>query len=553
MCLMKKVALVCGLILSVVTIAACGNKGEEAKGAQVKVAKEGFPIVEEKVELSMFAPNVGSTSYEKMAMMNDYSDKTNVFWKYTTPPDSDLATKLNLAFASGDIQEVLFASRLSKVQEIQYGDNTLLPLDNYIDEGYAPNIKKILDEFPELRNSLTTPDGHIYSLPMLSGKYNLEDEKFAKQTVFPSGPIWYNGKWLDKLGVKELPKTTDEFYDLLIRFRDEDPNGNGKKDEIPLSSAKIDSLRPWMMWSFGVLQQEQQVMDGKVSYGAATENYRAYLAYMNKLYSEKLLDQEVFSQSDDQKKSKGNNDRLGAFTDWFSFFTTNRTQEEAINDPMFYPLSSPESPETVVSATDGVATGAFAITKKTANPEAAIRWVDYFYSNEGSRYFNAGPDEEKGGYWHWAKNDKGEEVRVRNEGITADNAEEERSKITPDYGTVTPKVSSEPVIILSDKNDSVEADAFQQFVNKETAEKIAPYEKIGWPTLYVSKEEQDELGSSLQADLLSYVQQMEAKFITGQEKLTDASWKTYLDTLDSIGVKKYVDVHQKAYDRWSKQ
>lgn len=550
---MKKVVLYCSLILTAVTLAACSGAEKKATDTtKAKVAKTGFPILENKLELSMFAPNIGSTSYEKMAMMNDYSKKTNVFWQYTTPPDSDLATKLNLAFASGDIQDVLFASKVSKVQEIQYGGNTLIPLDKYIEEGYAPNFKKILDAFPGLENSLTTPDGHIYSLPMLSGKYNMEDIDFAKQTVFPSGPVWYNGDWLKKLGVSELPKTTDEFYKLLVRFKEEDPNGNGKKDEIPLSSAKIDSLRPWMMWAFGVLQQEQQVEEDKVSYGAATENYRAYLTFMNKLYSEKLLDQEVFSQSDDQKKSKGNNNRLGAFTDWFSFFTTNRSQEEAVNDPMIFPLSSPESPETVVATTDGIATGAFAITDKAANPAAAIRWVDYFYSDEGSRYFNAGPDKEAGGYWHWDKNDKGEEVRVRNEGITPDNAEEERSKVTPDYGTVTPKVSSESVIILSDKNEPVEVDKFQQFVQKETKEKVAPFEVIGWPTLYLSQEEQDKLGSSLQADLLSYVQQMEAKFITGQEQLTDAGWKTYLDTLNSIGVEKYVEIHQKAYDRWNK-
>lgn len=548
---MKKAVLVCGLVLSMFTMAACSGNDAASKEDQLEVAKEGFPVVDEKLEMSLFAPNVGSVSFENMALLNDYSEMTNVFWNYTTPPDSDLETKLNLAFASGDIQDVLFASKLTKVQEIQYGGNTLVALDELIDAGYAPNIKKILDEFPELRNSLTTPDGHIYSLPLLSGKYNIEDKEFAKQAVFPTGPIWYNGEWLDNLGVTELPKTTDEFYDLLVRFRDEDPNGNGEKDEIPLSSAKIKSLRPWMLWAFGVLQLEQQVIDDEVSYGAATENYRGYLEYMNQLYSEKLLDQEVFSQSDDQKKSKGNDNRLGAFTDWYSFFTTNRTQDEAVNDPMFHPLSSPESPEAVVSTTDGVSTGAFAITNKAVNPEAAIRWVDYFYSDEGSRYLNVGPDEEAGGYWHWEESDNGEEVRVRNEGITGDNAEEERSKVSPDYGTVPPKVSSAPAIVLGDKNEPNEPDAFQVFVNQETTDKVAPYEEIGWPTLYVSKEEQDELGSSLQADLLSYVEQMEAKFITGQEELTDAAWQTYLDTLKSIGVDKYVDVHQRAYDRWS--
>lgn len=45
--------------------------------------------------------------------------------------------------------------------------------------------------------------------------------------------LWINQTWLDKLDM-ELPTTTEEFKEMLIRFRDEDPNGNGEKDEIPL-------------------------------------------------------------------------------------------------------------------------------------------------------------------------------------------------------------------------------------------------------------------------------------------------------------------------------
>ena len=45
--------------------------------------------------------------------------------------------------------------------------------------------------------------------------------------------------WLDKQGM-DVPETTEEFKDMLIAFRDQDPNGNGKKDEIPYLS--------WMGW-----------------------------------------------------------------------------------------------------------------------------------------------------------------------------------------------------------------------------------------------------------------------------------------------------------------
>jgi putative aldouronate transport system substrate-binding protein len=42
--------------------------------------------------------------------------------------------------------------------------------------------------------------------------------------------------WLDALGLEE-PETIDEFHEMLLAFKNDDPNGNGVADEIPLSAA----------------------------------------------------------------------------------------------------------------------------------------------------------------------------------------------------------------------------------------------------------------------------------------------------------------------------
>lgn len=36
-------------------------------------------------------------------------------------------------------------------------------------------------------------------------------------------------------GILKLPKNTKEFYQVLKMFKENDPNRNGKKDEIPLT------------------------------------------------------------------------------------------------------------------------------------------------------------------------------------------------------------------------------------------------------------------------------------------------------------------------------
>ncbi|WP_040535907.1 extracellular solute-binding protein [Schleiferilactobacillus shenzhenensis] len=541
---MSKVFQIAGIAaISLLVLTACGNKSDQSSGSStgnVTVHTSGFPIVDKQITLSLMAPSMGSVNWNNMQVLKDYQKMTNIKLKYNTPPQADFSTKLNLAFASQDLPDIIFAagSALTPANEVAYGrDGQLLPLDKLIPK-YAPNFNKLMEKDPNIRKSITTPDGHIYSLPMLSS---------GPTSIWYIGPMWYNGEWLKNLGVKTLPKTADELYALLKRFKTEDPNKNGKADEIPFSDTKLSASRYFLMAIFGMLSNDVQNNGDKVVYNPGTSNYKAYLTFMHKLFAEGLMDKDTFSQSDDQKKAKGQSDRLGLFSDYFSYFTTGRTQKQAMNDPMFQPLTSSVSPKAVIPGSPRINRGDFSITKNNPNPAASLRWVDYFYSGTGSDFLNAGKE---GGFWKYAKNSKGEKVRVLNDGITPDNSEDKRSKISPDYGLTVPKYAGDdkmgPILATP---DSPKVDAFTAFVNKETAEKYTPYARVPYPLVYLTKDEQDSIASNA-TDLSTYVEQMEAKFITGVEPLSN--WDKYLKTLDSMNVKQYVKVYQAAYDRWKK-
>lgn len=517
-------------LLAVFTLAACKSDKEssgESASANVEVNEEGFPIVDEEIELSVMAPGTGIAEWEDMATLKEYSEMTNIKMEYTTPPLSDFQTKLNLAFASGDVADIIYgagSSNLTPAMEVDYGEQgVLLPLEELIEE-HAPNIKKMLEENPDIKKSITTIDGHIYSLPRVSE---------GSSSYWYKGPLWYNGRWLDALGVEELPKTTDEFYDLMVRFKTEDPNGNGEADEIPLLDVKMNSSRAWFLAAFGMKEWGIEENDGKVRYTPITDNYKEYITYMNKLYEEGLLDPETFSQSDEQKKAKGQANRLGIFPDWFSFFTTGESEEEALNNPMFQPLTSPVSEETIIPLNPGINRGAFSITSENPNPEASIRWVDYFYSKEGFTFLNEGPE---GLLW---EDQDGERVYLDTpEGY--DSLEDYRGSITPDYGIAAPTTSGP----IEGKPQS----EFEKFIDSETNEKIVPYGEVPFPLVYLTAEEQKQI-NSIEVDLTSYVEQMEAKFITGVEPLSN--WDSYVETIQNMNIDEYVEVHQAAYDRWS--
>ncbi len=51
--------------------------------------------------------------------------------------------------------------------------------------------------------------------------------------------MWINTKWLEDLGLR-MPQSTDDLLEVLRAFKENDPNGNGLQDEIPLLSCEDD-------------------------------------------------------------------------------------------------------------------------------------------------------------------------------------------------------------------------------------------------------------------------------------------------------------------------
>ncbi|MEC6746962.1 extracellular solute-binding protein [Marinilactibacillus sp. XAAS-LB27] len=530
---MQKKTIVKSLVLSsVLVLSACGggNGNSGSDDAQdVEVATEGFPIVDEEITLNLMAPGTGN-QWESMPTMTEYEELTGINLEYTTPPMDDFGTRFNLTFASGDLPDIIFAPGsdvLTPALEVDYGQQGLLvPLNDLI-EDYAPNLNALLDENPELRSSITTPDGNIYALPRVNE---------GDTAIWPIGPLWYNGSWLDALD-EDVPETLDEFYDLMVRFRDDDPNGTGQNDTIPISNGGLENARIWFLSAFDLNSWDVEAVDGEVRYNPTTDNARAYYEYFTKLYSEGIVDQEIFSQSDEMKKAKGQQNVIGLFTDYFSFFTTGRSEDEALNDPMFMPLTSEWSPERSVAGSPRIARGTFAITSANQYPEATMRWVDQMYSEEGAEYFDRGPE---GYYWEWEDGEGS--TKIYTEEAEAEG-EDYRGTITPFYGINTPGLGAQLPPIGGEESD------FTVFIRESTQNNLEPYAEVAFPLVYLEQDEIDEL-QSIQGDVATYIEEQEAQFITGQMDVSDdAVWDNYLSTLENMGIERYVEIYQAAYDR----
>ncbi|ACX68256.1 extracellular solute-binding protein [Paenibacillus sp. FSL H8-0457] len=520
------------LTLSATMLAACGSpKGDGAATAPSGTAstegvkKEGFPIVDEPITLTVMSQDAGVADWNTMPVLQEMEKLSGIKLEYQLSPIDSFETKKNLVFASGDLPDMFYAADLKPAEQVTYGSQgILIPLEKYIDEGYAPNIKKIFDENPDVRKSFTTPDGHIYALPFVD-----------KAAVWYRGPMWYNGKFLKALNVSE-PKTTEELYTFLKRVKEEDPNGNGKKDEIPLTSVKLDDLRMyffgfWGMYNEGIYSDK----DGKVHYPYQEEGYKGYLTFMNRLWKEELLDHETFSQTGDQKKAKGENNQLALFNDYHAYFTLGG--EPSSEHPLMTPVKSEIADSPVYGMHPGMsARGTFAISSSNPAPEATMRWIDYLYSYEGATLFNQGPE---GTLWKFK--DEANRVKEWLPVPGGGDREEYRGKITPNYGILTPGVN-DPDVAKGLRTE------FDEWIDQQNQEKLVPIGKSPFPNVYLTNEEQSE-ATALLSDLETYVKQMEAKFVTGQEPLEN--WDKYVAQVKKMGSDRLVELYQGAYDRWN--
>ncbi|CAG7648252.1 hypothetical protein PAESOLCIP111_05563 [Paenibacillus solanacearum] len=484
----------------------------------------GLPIVKDKVNLKIagFYGIAGQKPFGDLPFFKGVEEKTNVHINWLMNDSNGFKEKKNLMFASGDLPDAFYGHYILDTDEVvKYGYQGLfIPLEGLIDK-YAPNLKKILDESPDYRKDLTAPDGHIYSLPTI-------DASYAKS----KDALFINKKWLDQLGLP-LPTTPDEFYKALKAFKDNDMNGNGKKDEVPFSFRVHAITGIYSMYgSFGLLdKQDHIIMKGdQVIYTAVQPQYKEATKYFNKLFAEGLVDQE--SLTHDEKvygsKLRSKEKNIGAFVAWTA--ATYMDPDQAADFVPLLPLKAPDGSRVWNRYPSGILSkGAFAITSANKNPEITMRWIDYMYDTKVSL-------EAVNGTIGTVMKENGDGTLSYIDPPNGVNANEFRHMTAPGSTSVFAKTSRTPAV-TGKPNDKGDLDKMYE-----------PYlDKNIFPNMYFSSEETDARTRYL-TDIDAYVKKMQAKWL--MQGGIDAEWDEYVKKLKEMNLDKLVKVYQDAYNRY---
>lgn len=523
----KYLAFIVMLVMVLSIFSACSGQGKQQTGNEQSqepksqessnLTSSGFPIVKEPITLKMFgqkAPMHGP--WEDMLVFKEYEKMTNIKVEFETPPQDGFQEKKNLVFASNELPDAFIRAGITNDEVVKYGmSGALIPLETLI-EKYAPNVKKLLDTYPDARKSIIYPDGHIYTLPTIVTLAAARTDK-----------IWLNKNWLDKAG-KSVPVTLDDLVDVLRFFRDNDMNGNGKKDEIPMMANGLGQLINNLSGSWGLENQmgyHVNIENGKVNIWLTDDRFKEMLMFLNKLYKEKLIDQELFSITYAKFLAKANSGVVGLFFN----------QADDVFDSKDYigiaPFKGPNGDQKVGRAGPIARDmGAFAITSTNKYPEATMRWIDYFYSDEGSIFFRYGVE----GQTYVKKPDGSVEYT---DAILKDSR---------GIGTAVAQFTIWPgggaPHWINDKNST----AISSPTTREAQKALDPYmpKEVYGPPLF-DKESMDK-AVTLQADIDKYFNESCTKFIDGD--IGFDKWDEYVNTMNKLGLKELEALYQKAFD-----
>lgn len=318
----KLISLVLISTMALSTLSGCSKgTGKETTAESSVKTEENGPEAQKTVDLEMWYINEGFLEVKKDGpLYNFYKDLTGVGlispyveWNGGTTYQE----QLNLKIASGEMPDIFYPVNGMEVDLVKNG--ALLDLTDLLPEK-APHLWETIPKevWDVIRSYDPSGKGRIYMIPSI--------------VDYPVSGGIIRQDWLDKLGLS-MPKTQEEFVNVMRAFKTQDPNGNGQADEIPTGGRQEARWMDRLFSMYGIAMWEGNpqwdIYDGKLTYSAVTKNMKDALRFISGLYKEGLLDQETLLNDKAGWEGKIASNRVGVYYHWAQ--TTNQKAESIYN------------------------------------------------------------------------------------------------------------------------------------------------------------------------------------------------------------------------------
>lgn len=473
---------------------------------------------------------------------------------------SDTRTQVSAAIAANQpLPDILWGTTFPSVQKTYVEDGFFLDLREYYEDKdgasktFWTRMEEELTEDQQeyVVQKITNKDtGAIYGVPTV--ETTLVD--------YMDYMVWINTEWLDTLQL-EKPTNTEELYNVLVAFRDQDPNQNGLNDEIPLfgtqNGVSAAQVLNWLINLFIYYNDSYEWQDydgdGQLDLVYTQDQYREALKFVNKLYSEGLLTNLLYTAENAETKTittpASGTPICGIFVGHLTSNTTNGSevlyQYENLKTWGYASEGSQVSASVTLFITE--------TAKKRDVADECFAVAMALWSKEGSmrlRYGEYGT--------HWVEADEGAKSIY---GIDAEY------KLIQDvfelqgpwiwglaHGTFLNYAEGESAQIDTNTDEwtmiknQMHAEARKNL--DEAAAEMNP-DNLFLKSFYMTTAEEDSIDIQ-ETNVGDYIESTIADFVCGtndQDINDDADWAAFLAKLDELGLKDLQAMYQTCYER----
>ena len=505
------------------------------------------PIVKKPYTLTIGLPqDTNVENYDTNHYTQLLEKKSGIDIKFEMLPAKDAGQKLAVMISGSSALPDIISIGLSDLEVYSYGSQgNFIPLNDYY-ENSSFYFKRAVQEhgLDTILKDITSADGNIYTVPLYNPEYGNEWDHRA----------WINKTWLKALDL-DMPKTTEDYYQVLKAFKEKDPNGNHKADEIPYMghiNGWNSQPQDFFMNAFVYYNTAYNYIladNGKIDIAANKDEWKKGLQYLNKLYKEELISPLTFTQDKSQFQQAIENPGaqiVGSITTGsMSIYQTDSKRKEDMT--FLPPLTGPNGVCWATKRYQGPVNRSY-ITKDAKDPEVAFRLLDLMCDTESSITSRFGEMDKD---WKFATDaDKGTGL-YENMGIPAtikviNNhwGQPQNSEWADAQAAIRPyQYGIGGMTWDGNEYDSqyMTAQAVPSYIDKAPKEVVL---KVPFTT-----EENDRV-SEILSSLTTYINESTQRFIVGDMPFSE--WDNYVSELDNIGLEEYLKVVQKAYDRYRK-
>lgn len=548
---MKKLVSLLLALAMVLSLAACGSKTPAASGSQSEDGRKKLTIgIPTSVNVSDYEDN-WFTHY-----MEDRLD-IDIDFVFFSGNSQERKTQISTMVAGKEkLPDILFAFGLGKEEIHAYGQGGyLVDMAPYFDDPdweYGKEWHKQMIEIngEETHNralmSNRDPYGAMYYWP--SACPSATDNTYAMGFI--------NTVWLEKLGL-EMPKTYDELVEVLRAFRDKDPNGNGKQDEIPMlgsTTLYCGDAPTWIINNFGQYVCDNYFYDvdddGKIYIPYITDEYRNGVRAVRDLVKEGLLAPLTWTIKDKLEMTSVWTPTSGeAMTGVIFGYPTSYISETSELAFQYDALPPMEGAYTPVRP-PAVGSGSY-ITTDCEDFDTACKFLASFVDIDVAHACRRG---EEGVDFVMEVDRKSGKLMVNelNDVFSGSSTNKTWSVNGPYvgwYGSGSPWSGGS----YNEAKDETPSGWRSGLLGKIITVNLGHAAEVNPKNLFFSvtyNEEEVDKNGTIYTDIKEYVKAMRAKFATGELDIdSDAEWNKYLQTIEKMGLATIIETTQAAYDR----